>query len=166
MFVCLNVCVKALKWHISRPSTKARRSEHSATFISNWSCFKLIMFHWQALTVTAVLPFSFSSSFPKTTRATLFFLEVLFKFSFFSQVPFLLITIVCLSSPYFGLRSVNVHEQQFRLFPLVFCKWYFYKQTHFQNKRGIVPLYPYIQTRPRQAGSESSLIKTKHHEKD
>ena len=67
--VCLNVCVKAFKWHISRPTTKARRSEHSATFISNWSCFKLIMFttdkRW-------LLPLSFlilfSSSFPKSAN--------------------------------------------------------------------------------------------------
>ena len=51
---------------------KARRSgEHSATFISNWSCFKLITFttdkRW-------VLPLSFlvlfSSSFPKSACPT------------------------------------------------------------------------------------------------
>ena len=103
----------------------------------------------------------------KTTMGTLFFLEVLFKFSFFPRsLSFSRITILCLSSPDVGFWSVDVHEQQFRLFPLVFCKWYFYKEIHFQNNRGIVPLYPYIQTRPQQAGSEPSLIKTKHHEKD
>ena len=95
----------------------------------------------------------------KTTMATLFFLEV-------RSLSFSRITILCLSSPDVGFWSVDVHEQQFRLFPLVFCKWYFYKEIHFQNNRGIVPLYPYIQTRPQQAGSEPSLIKTKHHEKD
>ena len=104
----------------------------------------------------------------KTTTATLFFLEVLFKFSFLPRSLFFSrSTIVCLSSPYFRLWSVDVHEQHFRLFPLVFCKWYFYKQIHFQNiNRGIVLLYPYIQTRLQQAGSEHSVIKTKHHEKD
>ena len=103
----------------------------------------------------------------KTTMATLFFLEVLFKFSFFPRSLFFSrSTIVCLSSPYFRLWSVDVHEQHFRLFPLVFCKWYFYKQIHFQNNHGIVLLYPYVQTRLQQAGSEPSLIKTKHHEKD
>ena len=86
--------------------------------------------------------------------------------SFPRPLSFSRITNVCLSSPYFGLWSVDVHEQQFRLFPLVFCKWYFYKQIHFQNNHGIVLLYPYIQTRLQQAGSEPSLIKTKHHEKD
>ena len=91
--------------------------------------------------------------------ATLFFLEV-------RSLSFSRITILCLSSPDVGFWSVDVHEQQFRLFPLVFCKWYFYKEIHFQNNRGIVPLYRYIQTRPQQAGSEPSLIKTKHHEKD
>ena len=85
--VCLNVCVKALKWHISRPSTKARRSEHSATFISNWSCFKLITFHWQALTVTAVLPYIVELEFsriclPHTSiTAFLMFLPIFKVFS-------------------------------------------------------------------------------------
>ena len=103
----------------------------------------------------------------KTTMATLFFLEVLLNpLSFPRPLSFSRITNVCLSSPYFGLWSVDVHKQQFRLFPLVFCKWYFYKQIHFQNNHGIVLLYPYIQTRLQQAGSEPSLIKTKHHEKD
>ena len=45
--------------------------------------------------------------------------------SFPRSLSFSRITIVCLNSPYFGLWSLDVHEQQFRLFPLVFCKWYF-----------------------------------------
>ena len=104
----------------------------------------------------------------KTTMATLFFLEVLFKFSFLSQAPFLLQDYKRLFefSILWALVCGPVHEQQFRLFPLVFCKWYFYKQIHFQNNHGIVLLYPYVQTRLQQAGSEPSLIKTKHHEKD
>ena len=52
----------------------------------------------------------------KTTLATLFFLEVLFKFSFFFQVPFLLQDYNRLSE-FSILWSVDVHEQQFRLFP-------------------------------------------------
>ena len=48
--------------------------------------------------------------------ATLFFLEVLFKFSFFFQVPFLLQDYNRLSE-FSTLWSVDVHEQQFSLFP-------------------------------------------------
>ena len=48
-----NGCVKALKW----PRIGRKREGLN---ISNWLCLKLIMFHWQdwqALTVTAVIPY-------------------------------------------------------------------------------------------------------------
>ena len=58
-----NGCIKALKWpRIVVPSSvhKSAKVWTFDTFISDWSCFKLITFDWQdwqALTVTAVIPY-------------------------------------------------------------------------------------------------------------
>ena len=65
----------------------------------------------------------------KTTMATLIFFRSICSLSLAISFSSLRISILCLSSPYFELWSVDGHEQQFHLFSLVFSRWYFCKMT-------------------------------------
>ena len=60
---------------------------------------------------------------------TLIFFRSICSLSLAISFSSLTISILCLSSPYFELWSVDGHEQQLHLFSLVFSRWYFCKMT-------------------------------------